>query len=206
LWSHAPVAAAFLRMLRNASRTFRAGTGPSGPQSVTCPSGPPNQAADGRRHFYWYLPDIAPFVFWRPRGMSSLTSCLHGRHNHAVDVRVHPGHTMAQRWPSNVSPPMSATQRSSSSPIVAKHLASSRRPFRIFSSVLSHRRQRPSKRVGHGPVTERGGAWCSRRSSSGGSPRGLCSTGDNPGAWDGFGRDVMGVTVGGTAGGTTVKS
>ncbi len=97
LWSHAPVAAAFLRMLRNASRTFRAGTGPSGPQSATCPSGPPNQAADGRRHFYWYLPDIAPFVFWRPRRMFSITSCLHGRHNHAVDVRVHPGHTMAQR-------------------------------------------------------------------------------------------------------------
>ena len=77
LWSHAPVAAAFLRMLRNASRTFRAGTGPSGPQSVTCPSGPLNQAADGRRHFYWYLPDNAPFVFWRPRGMFSITSCLH---------------------------------------------------------------------------------------------------------------------------------
>ncbi len=76
LWSHAPVAAAFLRMLRNASRTFRAGTGPSGPQSVTCPSGPLNQAADGRRHFYWCLPDIAPFVFWRPRGMFSITSCL----------------------------------------------------------------------------------------------------------------------------------
>ena len=76
LWSHAPVAAAFLRMLRNASRTFRAGTGTSGPQSVTCPSGPLNQAADGRRHFYWYLPDIAPFVFWRPRGMFSITSCL----------------------------------------------------------------------------------------------------------------------------------
>ena len=77
LWSHAPVAAAFLRMLRNASRTFRAGTGPSGPQSVTCPSGPLNPAADGRRHFYWCLPDIAPFVFWRPRGMFSITSCLH---------------------------------------------------------------------------------------------------------------------------------
>ncbi len=76
LWSHAQVAAAFLRMLRNASRTFRAGTGTSGPQSVTCPSGPLNQAADGRRHFYWYLPDIAPFVFWRPRGMFSITSCL----------------------------------------------------------------------------------------------------------------------------------
>ncbi len=76
LWSHAPVAAAFLRMLRNASRTFRAGTGPSGPQSVICPSGLLNQAADGRRHFYWYLPDIAPFVSWRPRGMFSITSCL----------------------------------------------------------------------------------------------------------------------------------
>ncbi len=39
LWSHAQVAAAFFRMLPNASRTSRAGTGTSGPQSVTCPSG-----------------------------------------------------------------------------------------------------------------------------------------------------------------------
>ena len=39
LWSHAQVAAAFFRMLRNASRTSRAGTSTSGPQSVTCPSG-----------------------------------------------------------------------------------------------------------------------------------------------------------------------
>jgi hypothetical protein len=67
-------------LLTNASECisdFRAGTGPSGPQSVTCPSGPLNQAADGRIHFYWYLPDNAPFVFWRPRGMFSITSCLH---------------------------------------------------------------------------------------------------------------------------------
>ena len=33
------VAAAFFRMLPDASRTFRAGTRTSGPQSVTCPSG-----------------------------------------------------------------------------------------------------------------------------------------------------------------------
>ena len=42
-------------LLTNASECisdFRAGTGPSGPHSVTCLSGPFNQVADGRIHFY----------------------------------------------------------------------------------------------------------------------------------------------------------
>ena len=62
LWSHAPVAAAFLRMLRNASRAFRAGTGTSGPQSVTCLSGLSHHIYMGRYRYrvLHTSPDVVP--------------------------------------------------------------------------------------------------------------------------------------------------